>query len=180
MSLAIIKPSGDYHKLLAYQKANLVYALNNWFINNTELRFKRTQEQMEHAARSGKQNIVEGLNNYATSKPSGIHLVNCAIGSMKELKVDYEDFLLRHGFNQWSYTDRLFKRAQELGKDNNSDYDFFIEKFSTLSHELIANIIIVLTGQAIFLIEQLMKKLEHDLLKNGGFRENIYKYRKNR
>ena len=69
MSLSLIKPSGDYHKLLAYQKANLVYALNNWFINNTELRFKRTQEQMEHAARSGKQNIVEGLNNYATSKP---------------------------------------------------------------------------------------------------------------
>lgn len=99
---------------------------------------------------------------------------------MKELKVDYEDFLLRHGFNQWSYTDRLFKRAQELDKDNNSDYDFFIEKFSTLSHELIANIIIVLTVQTIFLIEQLMKKLEHDLLKNGGFRENIYKYRKNR
>lgn len=25
MSLSLIKPSGDYHKLLAYQKANLVY-----------------------------------------------------------------------------------------------------------------------------------------------------------
>ena len=180
MPPSLIKPSGDYHKLIAYQKANLIYALNNWFINNSELRFKRTQEQMEHAARSGKQNIVEGLNNYATSKPSGIHLVICAIGSMKELKTDYEDFLLRHELNQWTYTDRLFKRAQELGKDNNSDYNFFIDKFATLSPELIANIIIVLIGQSIFLMEQLIKKLEQDLLENGGFRENIYKYRKNK
>ena len=58
-------PNGDYHKLLAYQKANLVYALNNWFMGNTDLRFKRTKEQMEHAARSGKQNIIEGMNNFS-------------------------------------------------------------------------------------------------------------------
>ena len=175
---SIIPPDGNHHKLLCYQKAKLVYALNNWFIKNTELRFKRTQEQMEHAARSGKQNIVEGLNNYTTSKAGAIHLVNVAKGSLKELKEDYEDFLVRHGLKQWSYTDKLFKRAQELGKENNSDANLFIQKFESLTPEMIANIIIVLTGQAIFLIEQFMKVLEKDLLENGGFRENIYKYRK--
>ena len=178
MSSSLIKPSGDYHKLLAYQKANLVYGLNNWFIENTDLRFKRTQEQMEHAARSGKQNIIEGLNNFATSKTSGIHLVNVAIGSLKELKADYEDFILRHQLSQWNFNDRLFKRAQELGKQNNEDHNFFIQKFQNLNSEMIANIMLVLIGQAIFLTEQLMKKLEQDLLQNGGFRENIYKYRK--
>ena len=60
---SLIPDAGNHQKLLCYQKAKLVYALNNWFIENTDLRFKRTQEQMEHAARSGKQNIVEGLNN---------------------------------------------------------------------------------------------------------------------
>ena len=175
---SLIPPAGNHQKLLCYQKAKLVYALNNWFIEHTELRFKRTQEQMEHAARSGKQNIVEGLNNYATSKAGGIHLVNVAKGSLMELKEDYEDFLLRHCFEQWQYTDRLFKRAQELGKENNSDADFFIKKFQTLNSEMIANILIVLIGQAIFLIGQFMKLLEKDLLENGGFRENIYKYRK--
>ena len=176
---ALIPEPGNHKKLLSYQKAKLVYALNNWFLENTDLRFKRTQEQMEHAARSGKQNIVEGLNNYATSKAGGIHQVNVAKGSLKELKEDYEDFLLRHGFEQWDYKDRLFKRAQELGKENNNNKEFFIKKFETLSQEMIANIIIVLTGQAIFLIGQFMKVLEKDLLNNGGFRENIYKYRKN-
>ena len=175
---SLIPPAGNHEKLLCYQKAKLVYALNNWFIENTDLRFKRTQEQMEHAARSGKQNIVEGLNNYATSKAGGIHQVNVAKGSLKELKEDYEDFLLRHGFKQWTYTDRLFKRAQELGKENNSDPDFFIKKFEALPPEMIANIIIVLIGQAIFLNGQFMKVLEKDLMENGGFRENIYKYRK--
>ena len=120
---------GDYHKLIAYQKANLVYALNNWFIENTDLRFKRTQEQMEQAARSGKQNIVEGLNNFSTSKPSGIHLINCAKGSLKELKADYEDFLLRNNLIQWDYTSRLFKRAQELGKENNANHNFLFRNF---------------------------------------------------
>ena len=127
---SIILPDGNHQKLLCYHKAKLVYALNNWFIENTDLRFKRTKEQMEHAARSGKQNIVEGLNNYATSKAGGIHLVNVAKGSLKELKEDYEDFLLRHGIKQWSYTDKLFKRAQELGKEKNNDVDFFIKKVS--------------------------------------------------
>lgn len=176
---SLIPPHGNHKKLLAYQKARLVYSLNDWFIKNSDLRFKRTQEQMEQAARSGKQNIVEGLNNYATSKASGIHLVNVAIGSLKELKEDYEDFLLRHGFTQWDYTDRLFKRAQQLGKEHNNDPNFFIEKFQTLNFEMIANIIIVLAGQAIYLLGQFMKTLEQDLLVNGGFRENIYKYRKN-
>ena len=176
--MASFIPDGDYHKLLAYQKANLVYALNIWFMENTDLRFKRTKEQMEHAARSGKQNIIEGMNNFVTSKPSGIHLVNCARGSLKELKGDYEDFLLRNNLMQWEYTDKLFKRAQELGKENNSDHNFFIQKFLTLTPEMIANIILVLIGQAIYLIEQLNKRLEKDLLDNGGYRENIYKHRK--
>lgn len=140
---SLIPEAGNHQNLLCYQKAKLVYAFNNWFIEHTDLRFKRTQEQMEHAARSGKQNIVEGLNNYATSKASGIHLINVARGSLKELKEDYEDFLIRHALKQWPYTDRLFKRAQELGKTHNNEPDFFIKKFETLSPEMIANIIIV-------------------------------------
>lgn len=133
---------------------------------------------MEHAARSGKQNIVEGLNNFSTSKSGGIHLVNVAKGSLKELKEDYEDFLLRHGFQEWAYNDRLFKRVQELGKENNNNPNFFIKKFVTLSPKMVASILIVLIGQSIFLIGQFMKVLEKDLFQNGGFRENIYKYRK--
>ena len=149
-------------------------------MENTDLRFKRTKEQMEHAARSGKQNIIEGMNNFVTSKPSGIHLVNCARGSLKELKGDYEDFLLKNNLKRWEYTDKLFKRAQELGKENNSDHSFFIQKFLTLTPEMIVNIILVLIGQAIYLIEQLNRRLEKDLLENGGYRENIYKQRKKR
>ena len=54
---SLIPPAGNHEKLLCYQKAKLVYALNNWFIEYSDLRSKRTQEQMEQADRSGKQNI---------------------------------------------------------------------------------------------------------------------------
>ena len=48
---------------------------------------------MVQAARSGKQNIVEGSVASATSKKTETKLVNVAMASLQELLVDYEDFL---------------------------------------------------------------------------------------
>ena len=178
MSKPLVQQPNDYHKLIVYQKANLVYLLNNWFIKNSSIQFRRTMEQMEQAARSGKQNIVEGLNNYATSKPSGIHLVNVAKGSLLELQADYEDYLQTNSLQKWHFTDPRFEKAQELGKEKNEDQDYFIKIFSTRPAETSANIMLVLIGQAVYLLTQFLKTLERDVKENGGFRENISKYRR--
>ncbi|HEX8897808.1 MAG TPA: four helix bundle protein [Chthoniobacterales bacterium] len=53
----------------------------------------RTVDQMVQAARSGKQNILEGSKASGTSKESEIKLVNVARASLEELLEDYRDFL---------------------------------------------------------------------------------------
>ena len=58
----LLASSGDYHQLICYQKAVIVYDLTYWFCERYMERSKdRTVDQMMQAARSGKQNIVEGI-----------------------------------------------------------------------------------------------------------------------
>jgi hypothetical protein len=51
---------GNYRALLSYQKAEVVYDLTFRFCQRYFVRGDRTIDQMVQAARSGKQNIVEG------------------------------------------------------------------------------------------------------------------------
>ena len=55
---------------------------------------------MVQAARSGRQNIVEGCAASATSKEMEIKLVNVAKASLQELLVDYEDYLRTRNYLQ--------------------------------------------------------------------------------
>lgn len=59
---------GGYQKLLAYQKAVVVYDATLHFCNRFVDRKSRTFDQMVQAARSGKQNILEGSEASGTSK----------------------------------------------------------------------------------------------------------------
>src|SRR5713101_6718390 len=61
----------------------------------------RTHGQMVQAARSGKQNIIEGSMASATSKETEIKLTNVARASREELLADYQDFLRVRGFRLW-------------------------------------------------------------------------------
>ncbi len=53
----------------------------------------RTVDQMVQAARSGKQNIVEGSEDGKTSSEMEIKLLNVARGSLQELCADYQDYI---------------------------------------------------------------------------------------
>lgn len=57
---------------------------------------------MVQAARSGKQNIVEGCSAATTSAESEIKLLNVAKASLQELLEDYKDYLRVCGLQQWS------------------------------------------------------------------------------
>jgi hypothetical protein len=59
---------GGYKRLLSYQKALVVWQGTVHFVKRWVPRGSRTCDQMEQAARSGKQNIVEGSMASATSK----------------------------------------------------------------------------------------------------------------
>lgn len=91
-----LKPITDYKQLLFYKKTVILYDMTFFFVNRYLERGDRTIDQMVQAARSGKQNIVEGLEDGMASKEMAIKLLNVARGSLKELQEDYEDQLRVH------------------------------------------------------------------------------------
>src|SRR5689334_8117538 len=73
-----IPPHGGYQKLLSYHKALIVYQATLYFCDRFIDKHSRTHDQMVQAARSGKQNIVEGSQASGTSKETEIKLTNVA------------------------------------------------------------------------------------------------------
>jgi len=55
-----IPKHGGYKKLLSYKRAEIIYDATVIFTAKYFKKFDRTIDQMVQAARSGKQNIVEG------------------------------------------------------------------------------------------------------------------------
>ena len=91
----------NYKKLLSYQKCDVIFQITYYFCGRFLSKGDRTVDQMIQAARSGKQNIIEGCAASVTSSKTEIKLINVAKASLRELVEDYEDYLktLRH--RQW-------------------------------------------------------------------------------
>src|SRR3989304_1226510 len=89
----IIPAHGGYRKLASFQTATIVFDLTMEFVKRFVNPKSRTCDQMEQAARSGKQNISEASMASGTSKKTEIKLLGAARASLEELLQDYEDFL---------------------------------------------------------------------------------------
>ena len=68
----LIRPTGNYRKLLSYQKTEVIYEITFYFCSTYLQKGDRTVNQMVQAARSGKQNIIEGSAASATSAKTEI------------------------------------------------------------------------------------------------------------
>ncbi len=64
----LIPPHGGYRKLASYQMAEIVYDVTVKFCERFIDKRSRTFDQMVQAARSGKQNIVEGFFSISKTK----------------------------------------------------------------------------------------------------------------
>ena len=106
-----IPPHGGYENLLSFQKARIVYDGTVRFCERFLEKRDRTRDQMVQAARSGKQNILEGSRASGTSKETEIKLTNVARASLEELLEDFRDFIRLRGIQEWtkehSHTRRL-------------------------------------------------------------------------
>ena len=71
----LIRHSGNYRKLLSYQKTEVIYEMTYYFCHKYLSGKDRTIDQMVQAARSGKQNIIEGCAASATSAKTEIKLL---------------------------------------------------------------------------------------------------------
>ncbi len=173
----LIPARGNYKKLLSYQKADTIYRITYYFCHNFLQKGDRTIDQMIQAARSGKQNIIEGCAASSTSAKTEIKLVNVAKASLKELLEDYEDFLKTRNHHQWEKGSREYEAMRKLGKERN-DPIFFMNLVTTRPPETIANMAIILINQADYLLFRQLQKLEADFLSNGGFSERMSRLRK--
>lgn len=134
---------------------------------------------MVQAARSGKQNIVEGSAASATSKETEIKLVNVAKASLQELLVDYEDYLRTRNHRQWENDSVELLKMRELGRKHN-DSAFYMPLVKIRPPETISNMAICLIKQTDFMLFNQLQSLGKDFLKNGGMRERMTRMRLNR
>jgi four helix bundle suffix protein len=172
-----IPPHGGYAGLLAYQKALIVYQGTARFCSRFLRRRDRTIDQMVQAARSGKQNIVEGSKVSGTSKETELKLINVARASLEELLEDYKDFLRVRGLNQWQKASREALFVRKLGAQKDVSYESYATYIETRPAQVVANILICVIHQTNYLLDQLRRTLERDFLAEGGLRERMTRAR---
>jgi four helix bundle suffix protein len=172
-----IPPHGNYRELLSYQKAEVVYDITFRFCQKFLTRGDRTVDQMIQAARSGKQNILEGSEASGTSKEAEIKLVGVARASLEEVLKDYEDYLRVRDLALWDKNSKEARYVRKLGSRPGLTYENFREFVESRPPEIIANIAICLIHQANYLLDQQKRRLEKDFLKEGGLRERMSRAR---
>lgn len=173
----LLPPHGNYRELRSYQKAEIVYDLTFRFCERFLRRGDRTIDQMVQAARSGKQNIIEGSKASGTSKEMELKLTNVARASLEELLADYEDYLRVRSAAIWTKDMREAQFVRKMGAKPGVTYEAFREFVETRPAEVIANIALCLIHQANFLLDQQIRRLEQDFLREGGLRERMTRAR---
>jgi len=172
-----IPKHGGYENLLSYKKSKIIYDATVYFCDKFISIRSRTHDQMVQAARSGKQNIIEGSQASGTSKGTEIRLTNVARASLEELLEDYRDFLRTRNAILWAKDSKEAIFVRNLGKAKDESYESYRKFFETRPAETVANIVVCLIHQANFLLDRQIRRLEEDFLKNGGIRENMMKAR---
>ena len=173
----LIPPHGGYQKLKSYQNAEFVYDATVKFCDKFIDRRSRTHDQMVQAARSGKQNIAEGSMASGTSKKTELKLVGVARASLEELLIDYQDFLRQRQLPLWEKGHAKAQEVRKLAYSENRSYTTYKSYVEVSSAEVAANTMICLIHQTNYLLDQLLRQLEQQFLKEGGFTEKLYRVR---
>jgi four helix bundle protein len=179
---------GGYRKLASFQTAEIICDFTVEFCRKY-IRFgSRTCDQMEQAARSGKQNIAEGSQASAANPKTEFKLVDVARSSLEELKLDYEDFLRQNGLSQWAKDDQRAIAIRKLaylsdksnktdGTDGSNKTNGTNRSYGTYStymtdSESAANCALCLINQANYLLDRQLESLRRELEKKGIGPEN--------
>lgn len=178
MTSGFIPAHGGYQDLLSYRKSLIVYDATVQFCKRFMDKRDRTVDQMVQAARSGKQNIIEGSMASGTSKETEIKLMNVARASLEELLEDYRDFLRSNDGLLWDKNSEQALFVRKLGRKDDESYATYRTYLESRPGNVVANIVICLIHQANYLLDQQIRQLEQAFLKEGGLRERMSKARR--
>ena len=103
-----------------YQKSEVLFQLTFVFCERFLPKYgDRTVDQMIQAARSGKQNIVEGLADGTVSTEMMLKLLNVGRSSLKELQEDFSDYLISRRLTVWDKRHERFDAMLAFCKAKN-------------------------------------------------------------
>jgi hypothetical protein len=161
---------GGYRKLASFQMSEIVCDVTVEFCRNYIRSGSRTRDQMEQAARSGKQNIAEGSQASAANPKTEFKLVDVARSSLEELKLDYEDFLRQNGLPHWAKDDSRAIAVRKLAYASDRSYKTY-STYMTNS-ESAANCALCLINQTNYLLDHQLESLRCGLEQKGIGMEN--------
>ena len=170
----IFKPVADYKNLYLYQKSEVLVLLTDVFCRRfLPAHGDRTVDQMNQAARSGKQNIVEGSEAALTSSETEVKLVNVGRASLQELREDYEDYLKKHALLLWDKGHPRFDNMVAFCRAHNN-YDDYRQLAETLSAEDFCNMAITLCHITDKMLDSYLQHLERQFVTQGGVKERMH------
>ena len=179
MANEIILPHGNYQKLVPYKTSVVIFDCTYIFCSRFLRRGDRTIDQMVQAARSGKQNIIEGSKASKISKETEIKLIGVARASLEELLEDYKDYVRTRELKFYAKDDLRCLYFRKFKVENVQFADIFKNNAKKENAELVCNMMITLIYQTNFLLDRLLKTLERDFTKHGSVRERMYQARTN-
>lgn len=155
----------SFRDLKSYQSAVVIHDFTVEFTRLYIDPKSRTRDQMDQAARSGKQNIVEGVEE-KTSAKSELKLLGVARASFAELLEDYTDFLRQRNLSHWDKDDARATAVRNIAYQSPSNGTYRSDKFYGLyrpylsNPESAANAMICVINQCNFLLDRQIKSME--------------------
>ncbi len=171
--MTVLRPQTNWENLYFYQKTVVLYQMTVVFCRRFLPKYgDRTVDQMVQAARSGKQNIVEGFADGVTSTEMELKLLNVARASIKELKEDYLDYLASHRLVRWEKNHPRYDGLLKFCRAHNriEEYEGFFEKWTD---EELANCANTLCHMVDRMMATHLEKKAEDFKENGGIRERM-------
>ena len=178
MDQEIFLKKKNYKNFIFYKKTLCLYDITFFFVKKYLKRGDRTVDQMIQAARSGKQNIVEGTEAAMTSSETEIKLINVARASLIELLADYEDYARVHHLFIWDSSHPRYANLLRYCYNHN-DPAHYSRFLSNMNEEEICNMAITLIHQTDAALSKYLKILQDRFSKTGGVRERMTQARLN-
>lgn len=170
----VLKKAVVWKDLYFYQKSDAIYQLTVEFCKRfLPAHGDRTVDQMVQAARSGKQNIVEGSEDGQTSSEMEIKLMNVARGSLQELRADYHDYLNTHHLTLWDANSERQRKLREFCHSHN-EYSAYAPLVAKMTDEEMANLLLTLCHQTDKMMCAYIEKLEKKFVTEGGIKERMH------
>lgn len=148
----------------------------------------RHYDQMTQAARSGRQNIIEGSERSATSKDTEMKLTDVARASLGELRGDYEILIIDRDQLPWSVHSPEAKAVNAVSLDTPPFNDDLVHESAKHALEqrkkyarwldaddsvVVANAMLIIIGRALNMLKSQIEAQGKAFEESGGFSERL-------